>query len=421
MVPSKRAAWLIGVILGGSFALGFCAPALRAQGGLPTIAGSFSTKHGPSGIDPASAFLTTFEALRTSFYADRADDRLLAFAAIRGLLRTVDDPYTRFLDPRAFDDLRQENEGAFEDIGLEIENKPVSAATVRIRKPHPGSPSDAAGIREGDVLSRIDGKSLSGMTVMQVVRTLRGKSGSIVRLRIMKENGRTREVSVRRAPVEYEVVSSAMKDGGVGYVYLSEFNDRADTRLVRAIRDLQRQGMRALVLDLRGNPGGMFDAAIDISSRFLPGGKNIVTVRGAGGAKEVRLSDPAKQLIGKIPVAVLVNRMSASASEIVAGAIKDNGAGTLIGTPTFGKGLIQTVIPLPGNCGMLVTSGKYVTPSGADINREPGKRGGVTPDLTVEITAEQFSRGEDTQLEEALRFLHTRIGPGKGRTARGSG
>jgi carboxyl-terminal processing protease len=224
------------------------------------------------------------------------------------------------------------------------------------------------------------------------------------------------DVKIVRQPVEFEIVEDRMLDGKVGLIWLSEFNELTDSKIDRALTELEGQGMRALILDLRGNPGGTLDAAQEVASRFLPRGGKVVIIVEKGGDPEVRkvleqkhnhrFNQPGHQ----IPLVVLVNRTSASASEIVSGAIKDYHAGIIMGTQTYGKGLVQTVVPLRGGSAIAITTARYLTPNGNDINRGTNRRGGIAPDVAVEATEEDYIKQNDVQLKKALDLMHEKIG-----------
>jgi carboxyl-terminal processing protease len=218
----------------------------------------------------------------------------------------------------------------------------------------------------------------------------------------------TIEVTIKRRPVQLPVVEHEMLEGNVGYVTLTQFNEIADDKLDQAVKDLQRQGMKALILDLRANPGGLLQAAQEVASRFVPEGKNVVIV------VEKNHEQPLKSIAARtrynLPLIVLVNRSSASASEIVSGAIKDYHVGTIVGSTTFGKGLVQTVVPLMDRSAVVITTAKYLTPSRKDINRSLTARGGIDPDVEVPITEEDFIKLNDVQLQKALEMLQQQTG-----------
>jgi carboxyl-terminal processing protease len=392
----------LGAVVAGSFAVGLFEPELRAQGGLPESIFSIRPSGNGKELEPANTYSRVLKLVNESYYNEVPSDLKLTYAAIRGLLNSLDDPYTRFLDPEEYNDLRQENDGSFEGIGAHLDPRPTKEGYIRIIKPLGGGPADQAGVKRGDLITHVDSRSVVGMTVDQAVKIIRGKANTPVTLTLVR-SGEAKALVKRivRRPVEFEVVDAKMLDGDIGYVSLSQFNEMADVKMERAIRQLETKGMKGLVVDLRGNPGGLLDAAIEISSRFVPGNKDAVIIEEAGGDRDHRKTDARKFLNARWPVVILINRTSASASEIVAGAVKDHGVGRLVGTTTFGKGLVQTVVPLENGAACMITTAKWMRPSGKDINRTRDQRGGVEPDVVVEVTEEEWLKGEDPQLARA--------------------
>jgi carboxyl-terminal processing protease len=401
----------VAVVIAGSFAVGVFEPELRAQGGLPESI--FSVRPGASGrdLDPAQTYNSVLQLVREKFYGEAPTETRMTYTAIRGLLTALDDPYTRFLDPEEYRNLREENTGEFEGIGAQLEGTPTKEGFIRINRPIPNGPAAQAGIKRGDLITRVDGKSVVGMTVDQAVKIIRGKAGTPVRLTVQRAGeAKPIDIPIVRKPVEFEVVDSRMLEGNIAYISLAQFNEMADPKIERAVRKLSAEGAKGIVLDLRGNPGGLLDAAIDIGSRFIPDKKGVVIIVESGGDRDIRYSDPRKYIGKRLPLVVLVNRTSASASEIVAGAVKDNKAGTIVGTTTFGKGLVQTVVPLDDGSACMITTAKYLTPSGGDINRSRDQRGGVEPDVVVDVTEEQFLKGQDPQLRRAMELINEKTG-----------
>lgn len=412
MTQSRRSNWLpacLAVAVLGSFAAGVMAPELGAQGGIAEIVSKLRPRSSGRELDPVQTYNYALRNIQDKYFGEVQNERRMTYTAIRGLLNTLDDPYTRFLDPEEYRSLREENTGEFEGIGAQLEGIPTKEGYIRISKPLPNGPADKAGVKKGDLISKVDGQTVVGLTVDQAVKKIRGRAGTPVRLTVVRKGEGTKEIAIVRQPVEYEVVEYAMKEGNIGYVSLAQFNELADVKIERAIRELESKGMKGLVLDLRGNPGGLLDAAIDIASRFIPADRGVVIIVEAGGERDVRKTNPRKYLAGKWPLVVLVNRTSASASEILSGAIKDNKAGTVVGTTTFGKGLVQTVVPLEDGSACMITTAKYLTPSGKDINRSREQRGGVEPDETVEITEQEFLKNQDPQLKRAIEDLRKEI------------
>lgn len=392
-----------------AFSAGLFAPELRAQGGLPELISSMRPGGNGRELDPSSTYSRVLQLVRDRFYGEVPSTDELTYSAIRGMMNTLDDPYTRFLDPKAYEELRTDNSGEFEGIGAVLLNQKTKDGYVQVIRPIPGGPAEKAGLRRKDMITHVDGSPVKNETTDKVISRIKGKAGTTVRLTIQREGQpKPLQISIIRQAVEAEVVRSRLLEGGIGYVSLDQFNEIADARLESAIRNLQRQGARALILDLRGNPGGLLESAVDVSSRLLPARKDVVIIVEPDD-REVRSSVSGRNLVGKMPYVVLVNRTSASASEIVAGAVKDNRAGTVMGATTFGKGLVQTVVPLPDGSAAMITTAKYLNPSGKDINRTRDQRGGVEPDIAVEMSEEQFLRGEDIQLKQAVELLKRQL------------
>jgi carboxyl-terminal processing protease len=289
--------------------------------------------------------------------------------AARGLIRTVDDPYAALFSPQEMARFQRESMGnSYGGVGLLIEDQ---EGVIVVSKVFPGSPGETAGVRAGDRIVAVDGQATQGLKLEQVSKRLLGNPGTEVALTIARE-GVTEPMANRlvRAVVHVPSVPYAlMLDSLVGYVPLQRFNDVASAELGKAVLALKAQGARALVLDLRGNPGGDLDESIKVANLFLPRGSEVVTVRYRSRPTEVRKAqgDP---VAGDLPLVVLTDSASASASEIVAGALQDHDRGILLGTTTFGKGLVQTLYPLDGGWYLKLTNARWYTPSGRIIQRE---------------------------------------------------
>lgn len=422
MARKHFASALIALCVVISFFLGltFTPRASSAQGGLPERMAAARATSGSRDLDPLNSYSNVLGELKERYNGTLPTDTKLTYAAVRGLLDTVDDPYTQFLDPEEAKQLNDQNEGEFVGIGALLESQPTKDGFVRISRPLSGTPAQKAGIQKGDLITKVDGKSVVGMTVDQVVKLIRGQPDTAVKILIQRPGAtQPQEFKIVRKMVEIEVVEDvSMKEGGVGYLVLNQFNQRADEKLEAAVRDLETQGMKALIIDLRNNPGGLLDVAIDVVSRFIPPRdlstgrpNNAVIIVESGGQQDPKLVKPRKYMSPKYPIVVLVNRNSASASEIVAGAFKDTHAGTVVGTTTFGKGLVQTVFSRPQDGSAIkITTHKYLTSKGHDINRTRDHRGGVEPDVQVDLTEEDFFNRKDPQLDKALEILHQKIG-----------
>ncbi|OFX14095.1 MAG: hypothetical protein A2Z18_00665 [Armatimonadetes bacterium RBG_16_58_9] len=304
----------------------------------------------------------------------------LTYDAIRGALHALDDPFTRFLDPEDYKKMREENEGNFTGIGARLDTD-KKTGEVRIAEPLPDTPAMRAGVKKNDVILAVDDEMIAGLDIQDVVEKIRGEIGTKVKL-TLRRPGRAEpfDVVITRDVVPFRIVESEMLDekNGIGYIKLWQFNEKSDVQFDEALTELEKKNLRGLVLDLRNNPGGLLQLAVDIGSRFLDNG-NVVIIQERGGRRSPLHVLQKKHNHKRYPLAVLVNGGSASASEIVAGAIKDAGAGVLVGTTTFGKGRVQTIIPLQDGSAVAITTAKYLTPNGTDIHKK-----GIEPNVVVE-------------------------------------
>lgn len=325
----------------------------------------------------------------------------LFFGAAKGMLESLGDPYTRFMEPRAYAEFRQDAQGFFFGIGIFIDLKDDHLIVVQ---PIPGTPAARAGLRAGDRIAQIDGVSTEGMALQEAVVRIRGPKGTTVRLMIQRA-ARRFEVSIVRDRIEIiaaegqEGLDAGVRDelarAGIGYVKLVTFNDNSVRIFDRLIAEVQRGGARALIFDLRNNGGGLLDVSLEIANRFVPAGQPLVHTVSRNGRRQTERASARPKIT--IPVIVVVNEFTASASEIVAGALQDAGVATLLGTKTFGKGVIQSVIDLPLGSGAAITSAKYLTPNGRDIHKK-----GLTPTVVSGENEEALRQRLKGQSEEAI-------------------
>jgi carboxyl-terminal processing protease len=332
-------------------------------------------------------------------YVDRVEDHDLIEAAIRGMIADLD-PHSAFLDPAELLDVRISTSGKYTGIGVEVG---VEDGSIVVISPIDGSPAARAGILAGDVIFSVDGMPVSGTDLEDTVSRMRGAAGTTVQLGILRE-GRDEPLSVelQRGRVAVKSVRAEFLESGEAYVRISHFTDGTADDLRGALRDLERRAERplpGLVLDLRNNPGGVLDAAVAVADVFLDGGL-IVSAEGRMAEARFRIEATPGDVLAGAPLSVLVNAGSASASEIVAGALKDHRRATIIGKPTFGKGSVQTIMPLSEGRAIKLTTSRYYTPSGMSIHAR-----GVAPDLVVEALG---PNGEDAQLASAVAALHGR-------------
>jgi len=324
--------------------------------------------------DTLKVFTEVLTHVQTN-YVESTESKALIYGAIRGMLDTLD-PHSSFLPPDVYREMQVETQGSFGGLGIEIT---VRDHQLTVVSPIDGTPAQRAGIQAGDHIIRIDDAPTKDMTLVDAVRRLRGPKGSQVTVTILREGADPFEVSVTRDIIEVKSVRSAdLLEDGVGYIRLVSFQERTARDLTEAMAKLKEQGMRGLILDMRNNPGGLLNQAVMTADLFLEKGKEIVSTEGR--VKNQNLRFGAEQENPEtFPMVILVNKGAASASEIVAGALQDHQRAILIGTATFGKGSVQTVIPLNDGSGLRLTTARYYTPKRRAIHDV-----GLTPDIIVE-------------------------------------
>jgi len=311
-------------------------------------------------------------------YVDPVDDHQLLQAAIRGMVSSLD-PYSAYLDGDEYDEIKISSSGQYSGVGIEVS---MQDGQVVVVAPFEGSPAAEAGIRSGDVIAAIDGVAVNITTLADTIGRMRGKEGTAVKIEILRE-GRTEplQFTLRRSRVQLRSVKAEMPEAGFGYVRIAQFSETTGDELINALRSLRKSNgapLKGLVLDLRDNPGGVLEAAVAVADAFLDGGV-IVSAKGRTPDSKFEMNaTPGDELDGA-PIVVLVNGGSASAAEIVAGALKDHHRATLMGRTTFGKGSVQTVMPLSGDRAIKLTTSLYYTPSGVSINHR-----GIAPDIELE-------------------------------------
>lgn len=311
-----------------------------------------------------------------------------------GVVDALNDPYSVYYTAEEWNQLMQETEGIYYGIGAYLSIDPTTTL-ARISGVIPGTPAEEAGLRENDIIYMVDGESVQGMELTEIVSRVKGEENTTVHLTIVRE-GETDylEMDVTRAKIESPTVTYEMYDNGVGYIRITEFDDVTVNQFTTAMDSIKEADAKGLILDLRSNPGGSLSAVVDIARQMLPKGL-IVYTEDKNGKREEYTCDGKQEL--QIPLVVLVNGNSASASEILAGAIKDYGIGTLIGTTTFGKGIVQRILPLTDGTALKLTISAYYTPNGNNIHGI-----GIEPDIACELDNEAYyNDGIDNQLEKA--------------------
>jgi len=330
-------------------------------------------------------------------------DSNASYAAIGKMLKSLDDPFTRFLDPEQYRSLQVNTSGELTGVGLQIALNPETGK-LEVVAPIAGSPADKAGIRPRDRILKIEGVSTKNLTLDEAATKMRGPSGSLVTLLIERDEEAEIEIRLTRDRIALNPVVSELRvseqDTPIGYLRLTQFNANASTELAHAISSLEKKGAAAYILDLRNNPGGLLQAGIEIARLWLDSGTIVYTVNRQGIQGSFEAFGPA---LTTDPLVILVNQGSASASEILAGALQDNGRAQLVGETTFGKGLIQSLFELSDGSGLAVTIAKYETPQHRDINKL-----GIKPDQVISqaaINREQIGTEADLQYQAAVELL----------------
>ena len=365
MLPTRRNCWWKGVLISGVLAL------LVLTGGV---------QHGMTAVEDTYEKLKVFTevlSLIQSNYVDDVNSKELMYGAIKGMLDSLD-PYSSFMPPEAFKEMQVETQGSFGGLGIEIT---VKDRMLTVVSPIEGTPADRAGIHPGDRIVKIDGQITKDMTLMEAVRKLRGPKGSSVVISIAREKQpEPFDVTLVREVIEVHSIRAKDLGDGIYYVRIVSFQERTGKDLEAALQQARKDGATALVLDLRNDPGGLLNQAVAVSDQFLDKGQLIVYTKGRQKNQDLRFTAEHASEFPKLPMVVLVNGGSASASEIVAGALQDWKRAVLLGTKTFGKGSVQTVIPLPDGSGLRLTTAKYFTPKGRSIHGS-----GIMPDIVVEV------------------------------------
>ena len=313
-----------------------------------------------------------------SAYVEPIDDRTLLENAIKGMLANLD-PHSAYLDPEAFKDLQESTSGEFGGLGIEIG---VDDGGVKVISPIDDTPAARAGIESGDLIVKIDGQPTKGWTLMQTVEHLRGKPGTRISLSIVRGEGQPFDVDLERAIIKTRSVKNELLEKGYGYLRITQFQVNTGAEVGKALAKLKKDNdgkpLSGLILDLRNNPGGVLQSAVEVSDHFLKGGR-IVYTKGRLANSELSFNADSADASEGVPLVVLINGGSASASEIVAGALQDHKRAVLMGTDSFGKGSVQSILPLTNDRALKLTTALYFTPNGRSIQAQ-----GIVPDIVVE-------------------------------------
>lgn len=331
--------------------------------------------------------------LQNNFDGD-IDQSKLSQGAVRGLVASLGDPYTTYLDKDESKALSDSLKGELSGIGIEVGLKNNRLTVIA---PIDGTPAAKAGLRSGDIIGLIGKEDTSEMTLDDAVQKIRGQKGTDVTLTILRGSDKPLELTITRDTITVSSVKYEVKPGNIGYIRLRQFGDDTDQAIKAATTDLASQGVKNIVLDLRDNPGGYLNSAVTVSSEFLASG-TVVEERSRHSESKTLVANPGGKLTD-VKLIILVNQGSASAAEITAGALKDNGRATLVGVKTFGKGSVQEVKDLADGNQLKITVAHWYTPKGINISKE-----GIAPDVEVKISSDDVSAGRDPQLDKALEL-----------------
>lgn len=333
-----------------------------------------SEPQAPLPLNELRTFAEVLERIRNA-YVEPVEDSVLLENAIRGMLEGLD-PHSAYLEPEAFQGLQDSTSGQFGGLGIEIGQED---GFIKVISPIDDTPAARAGIEAGDLIIKIDDQPVKGMSIMDAVEKMRGPIGTTVVLTLVRGNGSPFELELRRAVIRVASVRSEMLEPGFGYLRVTQFQNNSGDEVRRALASLTTgDALKGIVLDLRNNPGGVLQAAVEVADSFLDGGL-IVYTQGRMANSEMRFNASSNNPSGDIPLVVLINGGSASASEIVAGALQDQRRAVIMGTDSFGKGSVQTVLPLNNDRALKLTTALYYTPNGRSIQAQ-----GIVPDIRVE-------------------------------------
>lgn len=336
------------------------------------------------------------------YYDGKIDDNALVEGAIKGMTSALQDPYTVFMNKKEFDSFNTQTEGTYTGLGLQVGVKDNKIVVIA---PFEDSPAKKAGILAGDVIDKVNGVDVTGQDLEKAVGMMKGDKGTSVSLTLTREGKGDFDVKVNREQIEMVTVTGEMLQNNIGYIRISMFDENTAKNFNKKLKELQGKGMKGLVLDLRGNPGGLLNECVDVVSNFIPKGKTIVST--IDKYKNEKKYDSKGGAAINLPLVVLTDEGTASASEIVSGAVRDYKLGTLIGKKTFGKGVVQTILDTGNGTALKVTISKYYTPNGENIHGT-----GIKPDIEVELpksVAEKYDRSLDPQFNKAIEVIKDKM------------
>lgn len=395
---------LLAVIVFGSFGSGFYL-GKNKQSASKQLALSDQTTTATEDNFDFNLYWEAWDALRSNFvYKNKIKDKDMFYGSIKGLAGAMNDPYTVFMTPTETKEFSNDMAGTFEGVGAEVG---MRNELITIIAPLAGMPAEKAGVKAGDKIYAIDGKSTIGMTVDEAVKAIRGKKGTIVTLTLIRDKENTpREIKIERGIIVVKSVAVTYRSDGIAVIKVSNFNDDTTDLFNKAVKEILVKKPKGIILDLRNNPGGYLDTAVSMASEWVKAGPVVLEQFGDGKRNEYNaLGNPR---LGDYKTVVLVNGGSASASEIVAGALRDYKKATLMGEKTYGKGSVQTIQDLSDGSSIKITIATWMTPNGDFINEK-----GLLPQVEVKLTADDVEKNRDPQLQKAADSILKPATPAK--------
>ncbi len=355
-----------------------------------------------SGIDGNAVIdkLATLRMIIDGYFLDEYDEKKLEEGIYTGYMNALGDPYSQYYTEEEYRQLMEEDSGEYRGIGVTVTKNKDNNYT-EIMAVNKGDPAYNAGIKTGDFIMKVNGKDTSTMSLSEVVTEIKTSADPVVL--VIYQDGNEMEVSVEKSTISINSVSHEMKENNIGYISISQFIDNTDEQFLEAVQDLEKQGMKGLILDLRDNGGGLLNACVNLVSQIIPQGDLIVYTQDKNGNRQDYNSNEYGTL--DLPIVVLVNSNTASASEILTGCLKDYGLATVLGTKTYGKGIVQSILPLSDGSAVKLTVSAYYTPNGTNIHKK-----GIEPDIEMKITDEEWKEArddpsKDRQIKKAEEIL----------------
>lgn len=351
--------------------------------------------------------LTVLKYLIDTYYLEDVDTEDFATGIYKGFISSLKDPYSTYYTKEEYESLMESSSGVYHGIGAVV-SQDVKTGVITIVKPYKDGPAYKAGLLPNDIIYKVEGEEVTGEDLTEVVSKIKGKEGTKVNLTIIRDGvADPMDFTIVRKKINIPTIEYEMLKDKIGYIQITEFDEITISQFASAVSDLEKKGMKGLVIDVRDNPGGLLNSVVDILDRLLPKGKLVVYTEDKYGKREEEVTDDSLRF--NKPIAVLINGNSASASEIFAGTLQDYKMATIVGTTSFGKGIVQRVIPLTDGTAVKLTISKYFTPNGRNIHGE-----GIVPDVEVELDEElkqlvTIPKDKDNQLQKAIEILKKKI------------